>query len=493
MKKILMISSECFPYARTGGLSEVIPALSEALNRSSKEVRVQIIIPFYREVSKNAPSSAVIESCGYKSKITIDGRDFEGELFTTSISKKTRLYFVKNDHFFDREGIYRNEHGDYPDNADRFYFFSQFIVNAIIDSVLETDILHVHDWHSSLIPALIKSSYKKNEEINKKLDKIKTLLSIHNIGYQGILSAKVCRWAGFDLNDFPETIFGKLDGENTLNFLKTGIYFADKINTVSPTYAKEIQGVEYGFGLESLLQTRRSDLLGIINGANYETWSPEKDKLIPANYTSSDLRGKEICKKALSEYLGFEYEKDVPIIGVIARLSYQKGLDLLVSVWEEFCALNMKFVVLGNGDDGLETFFLSQANQNSNKIGVKIEFDVKLSHLIQAGSDMFLMPSRYEPCGLTQIHGMKYGTIPIVRETGGLKDTVENYNEENSTGTGFIFKEINSRNMLNEIKRALYAYNNKEVWNRIMKSAMAKDFSYLKVSSEYLKLYNSMM
>jgi len=491
---VLMVSSECFPFARTGGLAEVVPSLAENTGKvKGEELKVSVIIPFYGAIGDNFPESGKFIKENFSSVIEIGDRLYSGDLFSYGYNG-FRIFFVKNDHFFARSGIYGNENGDYNDNAERFYFFSRFVVEIVKKGFLDPDIVHVHDWHASLIPAMLKSSFKDVPEINKKLKKIKSLLTIHNLGYQGILKAAVTRWAGFDLKDFPDDIFGRLskDGDR-LNFLKTGIVFSDKINTVSPSYADEIKGVKFGFGLDKLLKMRSDDLSGILNGANYKRWNPEIDNMIPQNFSSKDLSGKVACKKGLSDFFGFDYEPEVPIIGVIARLSYQKGLDLLTSVWDEFRNLEMKFVLLGDGDRELETFFLSNAREFSKKIGVRVEFDIALSHLIQAGSDMFLMPSRYEPCGLAQLHAMKYGTIPVVRNTGGLKDTVERVDNAGKRGNGFKFEKIDSLEMIEVVKRAISLYKNKKVWNKIMLRAMKKDFSYEVASKKYIELYKSLV
>lgn len=490
--KVLMASSECFPYARTGGLSEVIPALSEALNSLTEyDMELSIVIPYYGSIKSNFEESKNFKKEDFFSSIKIEDKEYDGYLYSTELFKGIKLYFVENDYFYKRDSLYGDKNGDYTDNTERFYFFSRFVIDMAEKDFLLPDVMHIHDWHTALIPAMIKSSNFASE----KLKNVKTLLTIHNLGYQGMLNANVKRWAEFKDEDFPEDVFGPLSqNHDRLNFLKTGIVFSDKINTVSPNYAKEIQTSVFGFGLERLLRKRSEDLSGVLNGGDYLHWDPESDKKIPQNFSLEDLSGKRECKKKLSEYFEFKYEEDVPIISVVTRLTYQKGLDLLRAVWDEFLELPMKFVILGDGDKDIETFFLSYAREYPDKIGVRIGFDENLAHLIQAGSDMFLMPSRYEPCGLTQIHAMKYGTIPIVRSTGGLEDTVMGFDEESQTGDGFKFFGIYPNDMMFEIKRALRVYHgSKESWGKIMETAMKNDFSYKRAAYEYAKLYSSML
>jgi starch synthase len=488
---VLMVSSECYPYAKTGGLSEVIPALSKALTEiKDEEYQVSIVIPYYGEIKRFFPESRSFKKENYETSVVLDNKQYNATVFSTEISKKVKLYFIENNVLFNRDGLYGYDGGDFEDNTERFYFFSRIVFEMIKDGFLKPNIIHLHDWHTSLLPAMIKSSSMSNDEIKK----VKTLLTIHNIGYQGIMNSKVGVWSDFNIDDFPEEIFGQLLGDNKkLNFLKTGIVFSDKINTVSPSYAKEIQTAEYGFGMERLLQQRANDLHGVLNGGDYDVWSPECDQFIPANFSVDDISGKEKCKRKLCDYFDFDFNPNVPTIAVIARLTYQKGLDLLRPVWEEFRDLDLNFVLLGDGDSDLETFFLSYAREYPKKFGVRVGFNEKLAHLIQAGSDMFLMPSRYEPCGLTQMYALKYGTVPIVRSTGGLADTVENYNETSKTGDGFVFDGLDPQVMLEEIKRALKIFADKSEWSKMMSRGMKKDFSYDQTSIAYSKIYKSVL
>ncbi|MFQ5560960.1 MAG: glycogen synthase, partial [Nitrospinota bacterium] len=371
---------------------------------------------------------------------------------------------------------------DYPDNAERFAFFSRAVLETLKEIDYKPDLIHLNDWQTGLVPLYLKTIYKDDAFFKG----IATLFTIHNIGYQGV----------FPLEDFQHTCLSNdiltpdgLEYYGKMSYLKGGLISAEMLTTVSPTYCREIQGAEYGMGLEGVIQTRAEDIEGILNGADYSAWDPAHDNLIAKKYSAKSLGGKWVCKKDLLSLFGFKAEKKVPVIGMVTRLSEQKGIDIFLQALDEFLDKDFKLILLGMGDEKYKGLFQSLENLHPKKIGVKIDFDVELAHKIEAGADVFVMPSKYEPCGLSQIYSLKYGTIPVVRAIGGLNDTVDEVDETGSVGTGFKFSEYSGDALKNAICRALALYENKAVWKKMMIRAMEKDFSWEKSAQKYLNVY----
>jgi starch synthase len=404
----------------------------------------------------------------------------------TLVFHGVRFYFVVYSLFFDRAALYGTPAGDYPDNAERFALFSRAALE-IAQLHFRPDILHCHDWQSALVPVLLRSTYGRSAALGRT----PVLFTIHNLGYQGLFAPDVLRPIGL-----PESLF-TIDGlefYGKVNLLKGGLVFSDAITTVSRGYAREIQTEEYGFGLDGLLRHRSLVLSGILNGVDYSHWNPATDRHIAARYGPDDLRGKRECKRDLLAAFGLPAARlDRPLIGIVSRLSAQKGADLISDAAQELMALDLYLLVLGSGDAVYEDLFRTLAARYPDKVGVRIAYDDALAHKIEAGSDIFLMPSRYEPCGLNQIYSLKYGTVPVVRATGGLDDTVEQFDPATGAGTGFKFQEYSGRAMLGAIRAALEAYRHADQWRRLMLCGMAQDYSWGASAAQYLRLYEGLL
>ena len=377
---------------------------------------------------------------------------------------------------------------DYTDNDERFILLSRSVMELIIKLGWIPDVIHLNDWQCGLIPAYLKTVYKDNEGF----DRFKTLFTIHNLAYQGEFPQ-----ASFKKTDLPKELESVSKGiihNGKVNFMKSGLMFADVINTVSQTYANEIRTKEeYGEGLKDVLAKRKDSLFGIVNGIDKNVWNPEKDKLIPAKYSAKNIEEKLVNKKELAERFGLPFDEKIPIIGLISRLFDSKGLDLVQKSFNELLKLNAQVILLGTGDQKYHTLFDKMASKYPKKFASYLGFNDELAHLIEAGADMFLMPSKYEPCGLNQMYSLTYGTVPIVRETGGLADTVIKFNEKTEEGNGFVFKKYDSDEMLKEIKRAVKTFEDKKVWQKIMRSGMKLDFSWDVSAKRYIELYKTML
>ncbi|HHT9117540.1 MAG TPA: glycogen synthase, partial [Candidatus Hypogeohydataceae bacterium YC38] len=385
-------------------------------------------------------------------------------------------YFIENTSYYDREGLYQDPATgrDYQDNCERFSFFSRAVLETLQVLGIKPDIIHCNDWQSALVPTYLKTLYKDNNSFRGTA----SLFTIHNLSYQGLFPKEDMPLTGLDWSYFN---WKQLEFYGKINLLKAGIVFSDIITTVSRKYAEEIQTAEFGVGLEGVLRERTVDLYGVLNGADYSVWNPEKDKLIPANYSLKNLKGKKACKKHLQRKLKLP-ESDAPIIGMIGRVASQKGLDLVMECWDELMKEDIEFVLLGTGEPNIEQALKSMATRYPGKVSINISFDNQLSHEIEAGIDMFLMPSRFEPCGLNQLYSMRYGTVPIVRRTGGLADTID-------SSVGFSFQSYSSKEMLETIKKALELYRNPSRWLELMKRGMLQDWSWERSAKEYSTLY----
>ncbi|MEE9542898.1 MAG: glycogen synthase GlgA, partial [Thermodesulfobacteriota bacterium] len=472
------VSSEAVPFAKTGGLADVSGALPGALNKLGMEA--VLFMPYHRDVDS---SGAEVEPTGLSVEIPIGTRSVTGEIFTSMIDG-LRVYFLKSDLFFDRPFLYGPAKGEYFDNFERFMFFSRGVLVALKAIGFKPDIIHCNDWQTGLIPAYLKDIYKSD----KFFKKTATLLTIHNLAYQGVFDASRFKETG--LSEELNSVDG-LEFWGSLSFLKAGINFADIITTVSLTYCKEIQTKEYGCGLEGVLKKRKKILHGVLNGVDYSLWNPETDPYIPANYSTDNPKCKVICKRELIDRFALDLPPGTPVIGMVSRLTPQKGFDLIKEAAKLIMKLDMALVVLGTGDKVYEDFLRGLKRANPKRVGVEVAYKDELAHLIEAGSDIFLMPSYYEPCGLNQIYSLRYGTVPVVRATGGLNDTIKDYCK--GKGNGFKFKKYSSKALLKKLKEALALYKDKEAWSKLTRKIMKEDFSWELSAKEYGKLYRQVL
>jgi starch synthase len=472
---IAFAASECVPFSKTGGLADVVGALPRAL--ASLGHQVSVYVPRYRQTKLTDPQT-VVKSI----TIPFDDKYRFCSVVTAGTSNGVRFYFVDYPPFFDREALYGGPSGDYPDNAERFALFSRAVIEA--SKVLGVPhIFHCHDWQSALIPVMLRTLYAEDPAFRE----LATVFTIHNMGYQGLfppdtLPLLMLPWELFTIS--------KMEFFGQVNFLKGALVHSDFVTTVSRKYSHEIQTTEYGFGLEGVLRNRAATVAGILNGVDYDEWSPQTDKFIVAKYSPEDLSGKAQCKKDLLNAFGVaNSDAKVPVIGIVSRFAAQKGFDLIAQIMDRLAREELIMVVLGSGDKPYEEMFVRLNRQFPNKIAAKVAFDNAIAHKIEAGADMFLMPSRYEPCGLNQIYSLKYGTVPVVRATGGLDDTIEPWDARSGKGTGFKFTDYTGEVLLATIKQALLAYRDPSSWQKLMRNGMARDFSWGASAREYGKVY----
>jgi starch synthase len=471
---VIVASSEVVPFAKTGGLADVAGSLPHALKKLGCEVSV--FMPLYREVLEK---NLEIEPTGVEVAIPLGKRTLTGEVFKGS-TDGIPVYFIKKDEYFDRSSLYGTPEGDYFDNLERFTFFSRGLLEAVkADGLgIKPDIIHANDWQTGLIPAYIKDIYRHS------FPDTRTVFTVHNIAYQGLFPYFLFHFTGLTGGFFS---MKGIEFWGKVNLLKAGMVFADIVTTVSEGYSKEIQTSEYGYGLEGVLRSRAKDLYGVLNGVDYTEWNPETDEFLPANYSSDDLKGKAACKKELVKEFSLKLRQNVPLVGVISRLANQKGFDILSEAMEELMELDIGMVVLGTGDKKYHELFTELAGRHPERLGVKITFDNALAHRIEAGCDMFLMPSKYEPCGLNQIYSLRYGTIPVVRATGGLDDTIRDH--KGGVGNGFKFNEYSPHALVEKLKEAVKVYKDKKEWKALQTKAMKEDFSWERSARRYLELY----
>jgi starch synthase len=470
-----MVSPEASPWAKTGGLADVVGALPAALARIGHSVAT--VIPRYMD-ARSALAKRVTGSL----RIPLAGRVYDAAIWELSAGDTT-VYFVEQPGLFDRPGLYGDQRGDYPDNHIRFAVLSKAALE-VSRRLFPADIIHCHDWQASLVPAYLNDPRIADPTFLG----IRTLLTIHNLGYQGIFDRTALGEIGL-----PEAFYSMEGMEffGKINLLKAGIVFADRLNTVSRRYAEEIQTPEYGFGLDGLLRKRRAALSGILNGADYSRWNPETDPLIPATFSATKLGGKRACKVGLLRETGLpERAIDRPLVGIISRFTGQKGFDLIAEAAKEMFGEDIYLVAVGNGETQWENLFRDLQAEFPDRISVRFGYDDALAHRIEAGADMFLMPSRYEPCGLNQIYSLRYGTVPIVRATGGLDDTI--VSAPPGEATGFKFDDYNGKALLNAIRQACARWTNRKAWTAMMTRGMRKDFSWTDSASEYSHLYGKL-
>ncbi len=486
---VLFLSSEVFPFAKTGGLADVASALPQALKEIGHEVR--LAIPRYGFVNErkfriheiirlkdiNIPIGKKSAKLNVKSSFLIGDRT------------KVQIYFIDSAEFFGRQGIYQDPKTkrDYPDNDERYIFYSRGIFEILKRLGWAPHIIHCNDWQSGLVPVYLKKIYSKDPFFKN----IKTVFTIHNVAYQGLFPKETFPKTGLPADVFtPEgaEFYGKF------SFMKAGIVYSDFVTTVSSTYADEISGSEeYGFGLEGVLAKKNKKFSGIVNGIDYSLWNPDTDQFIPFKYSVKTLDAKVENKKYLLKRFNKKFEPGVPLVGMVTRLVEQKGIDLVIDGFAELMKLKVQFILLGTGEKQYHTKLEALAKKYPDEMSLELGYNDELAHLIEGASDIFLMPSKFEPCGLNQLYSLKYGTIPVVRKTGGLADTVAEVNPQKLTGTGFFFQDFKAGDMVKAVSRAVTLFGDQKSWQKVMRNAMMEDFSWTSSAKQYEELYNKIL
>jgi len=472
---VAFAASEGVPFSKTGGLADVVGALPSALAAQGHQITVYL--PRYRQTKLTDPRTVV-------RSITVpyDDKYRFCSVVAGPSANGVSYYFIDYPPYFDRDTLYGTPAGDYPDNAERFAMFSRAVIEA--SKILGApQIFHCHDWQSALVPVMLRTFYAEDPAFKD----VANVFTIHNMGYQGLFPGEILPLLMLPWDLFTIT---KMEFFGQVNFLKGALVYSDFVTTVSKKYSQEIQTTEYGFGLEGVLRNRAATVTGILNGVDYDEWSPETDKYVTTKFSPKDLAGKAKDKQDLLQTFGISNaDAKLPVIGIVSRFAAQKGFDLIAQVMDRLAREDMILVVLGTGDKEYEEMFLRLQKQFPQKIAVKVAYDNTIAHKIEAGADMFLMPSRYEPCGLNQIYSLKYGTVPIVRATGGLDDTIEPWDARTGKGTGFKFYEYNGESLLLTVKGALQAFRDVGSWQVLMRNGMARDFSWSASAKEYVKVY----
>jgi starch synthase len=463
-----------YPFAKTGGLADVCSFLPLALKRLGHEV--QVIMPKYKSLGKN------FQPVGIDIKVPVGDKIKKAFLFQSHLQNKVPIYFIENNSYFGRPQLYGNQHGDFPDNAERFIFFSRAILEFCQSTGFCPDIIHCNDWQTGLVPLYLKTHYQKDPFFKST----RSIFTIHNLGYQGNFPKENLALANISDELFtPEGV----EFYGHFSFMKAGLLYADILNTVSPSYCREIQTEENGFLMDGVLRLRSTDLHGILNGVDETEWNPSHDSLIASPYSTQDLSGKLQCRKELIQLFALDPDSNRPIACMITRLSHQKGIDLIAGGLEKILDKGIDLIILGNGEHRYESYFKKMTAEFSGRFAAHIGFEEKLAHKVLAGSDLLLMPSLYEPCGLTQMYALKYGTVPLVRSVGGLRDSIKKYNAVNGRGTGFKFSQNTLADLLLEIGRALSVYNDKPSWQSLMLNGMETDNSWDNAAKKYQRLY----
>lgn len=488
--RILFVTPELFPFVKTGGLADVSSALPQMLTELGHEVR--ILVPKYGAIdSRKYKIHDVVRLKDIAIKIGEKEQIFSlKSSFLPSQRVRVQIYFLDNqDYYGSRKSLYSDPLTgvDYKDNDERYILMARAVFELIQRLGWTPDVIHCNDWQSALIPAYLKTLYSADSFFHP----FKTLLTIHNFSYQGVFPK-----SSFDKTGLPESLNSEkgILHDGKLNYMKAGILYADMINTVSEAYSKEIlSDKELSGGLNTTLSKRKSLVHGLLNGIDKNIWNPETDKFIPEKFGLKNLESKAVNKESLVERFGLKFDPKIPVIGMISRLYDSKGIDLLVDGFNDIMKLNVQFVLLGTGEKKYHTAFEKFVKKYLTKFACHLGFNDELAHLIEAGSDLYLMPSRYEPCGLNQMYSLVYGAVPIVRETGGLADTVEKYSEKTGDGNGFMFKQYDSAAMVKEINRAVALFQDNKVWTKIMKNGMKMDFSWQASAKKYIELYKSIV
>ena len=475
--QILLASSEVHPFSKTGGLADMVGALGKALARAGHETR--IVTPLYRGIREKYPQ---IQRVDWWFDLPLGTRRVQAELWSLEIENGPLVYFIHQPDFYQRAGLYQENDISYPDNAERFIFFSKCIAHLARYLPWRPDVVHINDWQTGLVPALILHQRRAEGWGNPP----PTCLTIHNLAYQGIFPP-----GAFALTNLPGEFFTIEGAEfyGQLNCLKAGIAFADAIITVSPRYAREIMTEEFGCALDGLLRRRQKRLFGILNGVDHEEWNPATDPLLPQTFSVRRLAGKTACKLALQNEMGLPESADTPLFGTISRLAEQKGVDIQLGALEEMLSADIQFVQLGSGSLAYERGYYELARRFPSKVAVRVGYDEGLAHRIEAGCDFYLMPSRFEPSGLNQMYSLCYGTIPIVRSVGGLDDSVIDFTQDAARANGIKFHEYTSRALAKAIRKALALYRHPNLLLCFRRNAMKSDFSWNQTVGEYLKIY----
>ncbi len=486
---VLFLSSEVFPFAKTGGLADVASALPQALKEIGHEVRLGI--PRYGFVNErkfriheiirlkdiDIPIGKKVAKLNVKSSFLIGERT------------KVQIYFIDSSEFFGRQGIYQDPKSkkDYVDNDERFIFYSRGIFEILKRLGWAPHIIHCNDWQSGLVPVYLKKIYSKDPFFKN----VKTVFTIHNVAYQGNFPKET-----FQKTGLPDDVFTPEGAEfyDRFSFMKAGIVYSDYVTTVSNTYAKEISGSdEYGCGMEGALKKKKRGFSGIVNGIDYSLWNPDTDQFIPFKYSVKTADAKVENKKYLLKRFNKKFDPQAPLIGMVSRLVEQKGLDLLIDGFANLMKMNVQLILLGTGEKQYHTKLESLAKKYSDRFALELGYNDELAHLIEGAADIFLMPSKFEPCGLNQLYSLKYGTIPVVRKTGGLADTVTEVNPQKGSGTGFFFEEYNAASMLKAVSRAVSLFEDQKNWRKVMRNAMSQDFSWTSSAKQYEELYNKIL
>lgn len=474
--KILFVASEVNPFAKTGGLADVAGALPRELRRLGHDVR--IVMPFYRAVER---SGASIRKGRKSVEVTLEGRLCRGFLRQTQLGD-IPVYLIEQREFFGREFLYGPPDGDYSDNPQRFAYFCRGVIDLLRKMDFRPEVIHCHDWQTALVPIIIRYEQHRDPFFKKTA----CVFTIHNVAFQGIFPRESLRQMGLDSTCFR---MERLEYFDMVNLLKGGILTADVVTTVSPTYCQEIQTPEYGYGMEGILKRRSHDLVGILNGIDAEEWDPGSDRRIYRTFTSRALAGKAVNKRELQTQLGLERNPEVPLLGMVSRMAVQKGHDLIEQLIPRFAEAPLQLVVLGTGDARYQEAFRVFKSKGYRNISITVGFEADLGPRIYAGADMFLMPSLYEPCGLSQLIALRYGAVPVVRKTGGLADTVFDPADHGREANGFTFAEFSAEECWTAIERAMAAYRDRQFWTRLQRSGMTADYSWRQASLQYEALY----
>ena len=477
--RILLASSEVHPFSKTGGLADMSGALAKTLARAGHDVR--IVTPLYRGIRDRFPQ---IHPVDWTFDLPLGNRRIQARLWSLQLEERLTVYFIQQSVFFDRAALYQENDASYHDNADRFIFFSKCVVHLARYLPWSADVVHVHDWQTALVPALILHQQRAEGWGARPA----TCMTIHNLAYQGIFPADA-----FNLTNLPPDFFTMEGVEfyGHLNCLKAGIAFADVITTVSPRYAREIMTEELGCGLDGILRRRHKELFGILNGVDYDEWNPAHDPFLPAAYTAGRMSGKSLCKSALQREIGLPDRRQTPLFGTISRLAEQKGIDIQLGALEEMLNSDMQFVLLGSGSSVYERGYSELARRFPGKMVARVDYDERLAHRIEAACDFYIMPSRFEPSGLNQMYSLRYGTIPIVRATGGLDDSVIDLTEDSDRANGIKFHEYSARALAKAIRKGLALYGRAALLRRYQGNAMKTVFSWEQTVGEYVRVYEA--
>ncbi len=474
---ILQASSEVHPFSKTGGLADMVGALGKSLAEAGHQVAV--VKPLYRAIHQRFPA---LNRMDYVLEIPLGAATARGEILTFAVSDRLTIYFVCQDFYFDRPGLYGEKGADYADNAERFIFFSKAVTHLARFLPQPPEIVHLHDWQVALVPLFVKDQHERDGWTNRPA----TVLTIHNLAYQGHYPPDA-----FSLTNLPQSYFTPVGAEfyGSFNCLKAGLVFADMLTTVSPRYAREITTEPFGCGLDGVLRQRQKSLVGILNGVDYTEWNTTENPFLKEPFSSENLQGKAMAKRHLQREMGLPESAGVPLFGTVTRLADQKGIDIQISALEEMLASDMQFVLLGSGAPDYEIALKRLAERYPAKVAIRIGYDHGLAHRIEAACDFYLMPSRFEPCGLNQMYSLRYGTIPIVRVTGGLDDSVTDLTENEDEADGIKFYEYSSRALAKAIRKALVLFENKDLLDYFRQNGMRADFSWEITTREYLRVY----